>query len=358
MENKNLKYFIVSAFILLLLASLASADVDVEFNIYEKIVYSNGTTSATDNVISNVSLDVYSCLNIGCSLVGDIIPELSKTNVLTSTIPVTFPKTLLSENGYLLYFYHPGYFGQTINVSIYGTSESVVKVGVFLSKREGGKIPIEGINSPLNSTVNKIVSFDVNLERTDESYLLIEDNRQKNFTLKEFVDGKLNIQVLKNNVVIYTESKPISVNYGENSKHVIFDYNFTEDGVYDVEFETEITDNQLFNSSKDKKTKSIIINKTKSDSEGDNDKKGDKKTSTNSKNNNKKIGQLITYSEYDVIDSNVIYLEGDSSKDYFGNNKTQAMDKEEILKTTAFLISVGILTVLLSMIFLLMLKGL
>ena len=66
-----------------------------------------------------------------------------------------------------------------------------------MSKREGGRIPIEGISSPSNSTVNELVSFDVNLERTDKSYLLIEDNRQKNFTLKEFVDAKLNIQILK-----------------------------------------------------------------------------------------------------------------------------------------------------------------
>ena len=61
-----------------LFVSLVSADVDVEFNIYEKIMYLNDTISATDNSIHNASLDVYSCLNEGCSLVGDVIPELTR----------------------------------------------------------------------------------------------------------------------------------------------------------------------------------------------------------------------------------------------------------------------------------------
>ncbi len=259
MESKFLRIILVSLF-LFSVFSFASADRTVKFSFYEGKELANGSkTVYTDHLISGVTLETYSCLNVECSLVGSKIDALSKT-ASGNNMDVTFPTEMPNGFGYLVYFYHDDYFGVEDKLSVSGTSSTISPASVFLYQKEGANIPIDDFKFNAINTRTTNVSFVVDLSHILRNGTVYPNLQKANNSLSENVKTDLFFRVFdSNNVKIYETKKTINVEYGNNTQTASFNYAFNIVGNYNVEVETKIVDKQLFNTVSNISTKPIKI---------------------------------------------------------------------------------------------------
>ena len=149
--------------VLISLLSFVSSVATVSFDIYkatmdgEQIVTSNSKVYGFDVV-------GYTCENAGCTLVGDEVSSLSK-HTSSNRVSLSFPTKLLSEHGYLLYFYKDGYIGhEEYSVKINGTGSGVYPKRIYLYKKESGIAQIKnlaGVKNEIKNETRISLTYDV-----------------------------------------------------------------------------------------------------------------------------------------------------------------------------------------------------
>jgi len=254
-EVKMKKLFLITIFVLLLIGVVvAERYINNEFR--EGTIDENGNLITTNIPIENVNVLGFICSNSDCSAVSG---TLWNGNVLHSTganIQLVYPTNLLSSYGYGVYSYKDGYVPYEVAADWWGTCPTCDPQGPFnnyLSKKELCVAEIENFEITQNNNVN--ISLDVNspiLHAGPLDYVPPAIKEQYE------VEVNVNLEVSKNNLSYYTDSKTQNIEYS-GSEHVEFSFALDGPGTYHVYVYTETNDEKCIDYELDEEEETIII---------------------------------------------------------------------------------------------------
>lgn len=254
-----MKRLFFSFLILLAVLSFVSSAVDVRFDVYEaKII--DGERINSNERVSNFYVKGYTCQNVACTIVGEEVDPFSKHS-FSDSISLTFPTTLLSPNGYLLYFYKEGYIGyEEYGIKISGTGSGAYPNRLYLSKKDSGKAEIQnlnGVQTEIKNGTKVSLSYDVFADGITQDVLL-DERHAKNYELEE--STRINswfILLDESGNKIITEKESDDLEYSGNFSKT-FEYTFNSVGIYNVTIISEIADSKILNPKND--SRSFLVN--------------------------------------------------------------------------------------------------
>ena len=224
-----------------------SAEVLVHYNIRQAIIENDGSSTLTNTAVSGVDSIGYVCLNSDCTNIGNQVNGLTK-HTSTSVMDLTSPTVLLSQFGYVTYFYKDGYIGWEQQSNWAGNGETTSSKIIYLSKKRTGFAPIMNMNV-LNKVIQyKPIEINVTAGIDADTYSAIQDARDTGIPLNEEVETRITLEI-RNSAgnIIHTEVQDVSIHYSGSEK-VSFDYVFENEGNYTINLYTDVTDAKIINS--------------------------------------------------------------------------------------------------------------
>ena len=241
---KKLYLFLILGMFLI---GLVSAQVNQQNYIFEGEIDSSGNLITTTNAISDYDILSYVCNDNSCSTVGNKIFDLSGDNPTLLTYPTT-----LQGTGYGIYFYKPGYILWEAKANWAGTGD-VADYSLYLTKKQLCSSSINTliltndssniyINTNIDSPINHAGPLDYIPSSLEDYYEVLVN---------------ANLEVKKDGIVIYTETKSKEIDYSGDED---FDFSIpSNSGVYEIKITSTTNDGKCIADSYVEKIGSITI---------------------------------------------------------------------------------------------------
>lgn len=215
MKYKNLLFGIGIVLLLVMTMTLVSATKDANFDAYYATIEDDGTRDETNTQVSGFSSVGYTCLDAACTLAGAQVPSLT-SSTSTNTITVTFPTTLQSNYGYVLYFYKEGYIGwEQRGVIKYGTGPTEQGPDIYLSRKENGWAPIMNLNVDQEIPSGRPIEIDASVAIDADTYAALERTAVSDIPLNSLEEVETDVSVeitnLQGNIVYFSETQTLSI---------------------------------------------------------------------------------------------------------------------------------------------------
>ena len=228
--------FVLSMFLIVMMASLVSANADITYNFN----------------VNNARVVVYNCLNTGCTTVSNN-PWFDQTTA-TGSLTVSYP-TQLNSNGYAAYYFSSGYVPQSFNTNWYGNGAANYVIN--FNKLSTCYSPVDNIevvntayaNQPLVISYDAAISADVRSAFSDAS-------NGVGYVPSAFVDDyysadtQVTLEITDSNgATVYTDLIDMSLAnnnplYMDEVRNVQFTWIPAVNDTYTTRIESIVTDNQ------------------------------------------------------------------------------------------------------------------
>jgi len=246
---------------LVLTISMVSADILIEYNIYDSIQEDDG--SYTDSTTPTTGFNVmgYLCSDAVCSTVTGTF--LTDTNVASGTGYQVMIPTGATPQDVVLHFTHDDYIGweEILNVQGVGTpTVPTATYDIYLTQKQSGFAPINNLNvvNQVNAGLPIEVSFSVGVDAV--TYAAINDIHTTGIPFSEDVETQVDLEITNSTGdVIYTDTQTLNIPY-DGSLPVSFTYaGFANTGDYSVSVSTNVTDAKILSSTEQSTTSNIQV---------------------------------------------------------------------------------------------------
>ena len=253
--KNNARLLVVSIFLCLVISlfaiSLVSAETRVTYNIKYGIIEDNGDLTKTNDDVNDFYVAGYACLADGCAQVGSntISGLTGHANGHTGT--VTFPTTMVTDYGYVLYFYKQGHIGyERPNIKVADTHDQIIDSRpIYLSQKRNGFAPISNLRARNKINPGEPITVNIDVAIDAETASALQRDTVSDVPLDENVETEVRVEVFNSNgITVYSESKSLNIEYDD-----MVDVGFVTDdintpGVYKIRVSTEVTDDKIINS--------------------------------------------------------------------------------------------------------------
>jgi hypothetical protein len=250
--NKNLLYIAAFAMCFVFALSLISANVILDYNVYESIQEEDGDYIESTIPVDNFEVAGYICDDADCNSIDSQFLDTSATN---GYIRIDFPTTDVNQF-FGVYFYSDEWIHWEEGLTLVGTepaTDPLDTYDIYLTKKEVGYAPIMGLNVINEVNPNLPIEVGVEVEIDADTYAAIEnagplDNPGIEASFAD-VETLVSLEIVdEDNNVLYTDSETVDIPYSQ-SVNVEFTYpGFADTGLYEIRVETEVTDAKILNS--------------------------------------------------------------------------------------------------------------
>jgi hypothetical protein len=248
---KGKKYFLLLGilFSLVLVSSMTSAAVTVNYNINERIFEEDGSVNNTNTPVKGASLFAYYCANSDCSTINPTPFYSYNAPSSSNEVTLILPKNLVG-NGYAFYVIKEGYIGWHHWGITYAGSGTVNEPNpIYLSKKRSAFAPITNFSVYNEVERNKPIQIEVSVGIDATTASAIEDIRHiQNLPLQESVMTLVSVEIKNSSgSIVHSDTKLLSLAYSERQSFYFNYPGFDKEGNYNVSLYTDIVDDKILN---------------------------------------------------------------------------------------------------------------
>jgi hypothetical protein len=239
---------------ILLLASLANAAVTETDNIKYATVSSNGEVSYTNTPITGSFVEGYVCADASCSAVSGAIPGWTNpTGIAGSSVTLNYPTNLANPNGYIVFFYKPGYRTYEVKADWSGTGDAGTYDN-YLSKMSSCHSPIDtfSVLNDVQPNVPLVIQIEGSFDAT--AYSAIQDTDPNAYIPPALANDYFSVETTvtlniydSDGDLANTQTQTVFIPYS-GSYRAEFTWTPTVKGDYSASITTDVTDDKCLNS--------------------------------------------------------------------------------------------------------------
>ncbi len=226
-------------FFAVLLAGFAAADAQITYQFFD----------TSNQPVDGVTVQIYLCKDASCSSVEKLAQGTSADSGAANDFEVTYPKALMSQYGYAIYFFKDGYLPIEGTADWHGTGSTTLQKYFQKGSKCHAAISEFAVANKVEKNIPLVVSIAAQADANTYSAFgaagippLYHPPEFKDL-YSAATDVKFNVYDANNNQVIAEQSKSLNL-FMDTAEHVSFEWTPAAAGFYKVVAKTTITDTQ------------------------------------------------------------------------------------------------------------------